>query len=389
MKKRFVATVMALVCAMALAGCGEENQTAVENTTSSGTENDTTVSEDEGDKSLANINPDDYVVSLGNYKGLTLEAKMNVVTDDDIELAINQLLYNNVSLEAVEGRALQTGDIANINYEGKLDGVAFQGGTDDSEEGYDLEIGSGAFIPGFEDSIIGMNIGETRDIDVTFPEQYPAADLAGKAVVFTVKLNGIKERVLPELTDEFVVAQEIEGITTVDQFKEYTRKVLGDRAQSIYDSELENSAMEALISVCEFNDNLPKARYQYYYDNMLGNDEDLALDYGLDFDTFIVTYYGFGTKDDYYAKLDEVVTKAVQVDLAAMAILKAEGQEVDDTVLDKDIADNYATYQCTSVDDFKEKYDVEEYRAYLINTKAMDIVKANATVVEPKEETAE
>lgn len=380
MKKRMLAMVLALVCTVAAVGCGNNTSAAEENNTSSGTEASAVAEED-----LVNINPDDYVISLGDYKNLTLEAKLNVVTDDDIELAISQLLQNLVTLEPVEGRALKEGDIASINYEGKIDGVAFQGGTDNSEEGYDLEIGSGAFIPGFEDAIIGMNVGETRDIDVTFPENYTSAELAGKPAVFTVKLKGIKERVMPELTDELVKEQQLEGITNVEEFRDYTHEVLEAKAQSLYSTDIDNAAMEKMIEICEFKDELPSGRYQYYYDNMLKNDEDLALDYGLDFETFIVLYYGYSSKDDYYAKLEEVVEKAVKVDLAVMAILKAEGQEIDDVALNKDIMTNFESYGCTSVEDFKEKYDVEEYRAYLMNIKALEIVENSATIVEPAE----
>jgi len=175
--------------------------------------------------------PEEVVVILGAYEGMTLTD----VTQKDVDDYLKESLQSFAEYVPVD-RAAQNGDVTNINYVGKLDGVAFAGGTDDSEEGTDLELGSGSFIPGFEEGLIGAVAGEVRDLELTFPEEYHNADMAGKTVIFTVTVNAVYEIVCPELTDEFVAEQ-----LGMDQTAEEVR-------QSVYEELRWNSLTEQVLA---------------------------------------------------------------------------------------------------------------------------------------------
>ncbi len=377
MKKNLLVGMIALAGLLAFAGCG--NNTATE----SADGNTTQTSETGEVRGISELNPDDYIVSMGDYKNLEIEAELAQVTDADVDELINSVIRSSGTNQIVEGRALQSGDIANINYAGKMDGEAFEGGTDDSEAGYDLEIGSGSFIPGFEDALIGMETGETRDIDLVFPDEY-YEELAGKPVVFTVTLNAIKEKVYPELNDEFAAEQGLEGVSTVEELKAYAKTMLEESAQSTYDSTVSNAIMNKLLEIAEFKDEIPQDRVDYYYNNLYGDDEALATDYGLQLEGFVMAYYGYSSLDEYIAEVKAYAEKSVKFDLVVAKILEAENQTYTDEDVNKDIEENYAEFGCTSADEFREMYDVEEYKAYLMTNKAIEIVKEKANIVAPK-----
>ena len=339
------------------------------------------------DSGITSVNPDKYITAMRDYTGLTLEAALREVTDEQVEARIQNNLMNSMESVEVTGRALKSGDIANINYEGKIDGVAFEGGSNMGEEGYDLEIGSGAFIPGFEDGIIGMEAGQTRDITVTFPEQYPAEQLAGKEAVFTVVLNAIKEQVVPELTDEYVAGLGIENVNTVDGLKTYVRQQLEIEAKNDYETQLNNSAMEKMLEICDFTDEVPEDRYKYYYDNVVNMDTQYAAQFGVDLDTFVTAYYGFEDTASYYKHVEDSAMQAVQIDLASGKILKDAGEKITDKMVEEDIAANLETYGVSSVDEFKQNYNFDEYKSYLMNKKALDIIIGSANVVAPESST--
>ena len=336
---------------------------------------------------VASLNPDKYITQIRDYNGLTLEAALREVTDEMVENRIQSNLANSMEDVEVTGRALKSGDIANINYEGKIDGVKFDGGSNMGEPGYDLEIGSGAFIPGFEEGLIGMNAGETRDITVTFPEQYPAEQLAGKDAVFTVVLNSIKEKKIPELTDEYVAGLGIENVNTIDGLKTYMRQQLEIEAQNDYETQLNNSAMQKMIEICDFTDEIPEDRYKYYYDNVINMDTQYAAQFGVDLDTFVTGYYGFENTDAYYKHVEDSAMQAVQIDLASGMILKNAGEKVTNRMVEDDIAANLENYGVSTVEEFKENYNIDEYKSYLINRKALEIIKENAKIVAPAQST--
>ena len=182
------------------------------------------------------VRPD---VTLGDYKGLTVEVTKQEVTDADIDARIEQDRQKVARTVDVEGRALENGDTVNLDYAGSVDGVAFEGGT---AEGQTLTLGSNQFIPGFEEQMVGMNIGEEKDLNVTFPEQYHAAELAGKAAVFHVKVNSATHTELPELNDEF--AADASEYNTFAEYKDSIVKELNEKAAKNNEVAVENALVE-------------------------------------------------------------------------------------------------------------------------------------------------
>ena len=362
MKKRLLTLLVAAVSIISLGACTEQTD-------------------------ITKVNPDKYITSMSEYKGQTLEAAQQEVTDEMVENRIKLALESSLESIEVTGRALKNGDIASINYEGKIDGVAFDGGSNMGQEPYDLEIGSGMFIPGFEEGLIGMESGETRDITVTFPEEYPAADLAGKEAVFTVILNSIKEQRVPELTDEYVAGLGIENVNTVEGLKVYMRGQLETEAKNDYETQLNNEAMTKMLEICQFTDEVPEERYKYYYDNVINMDSQYAAQFGVDLDTFVTGYYGFENTDAYYKHVEDSAMQAVQIDLASGMILKNAGEKVTDKMVEEDIAANLENYGVSTVEEFKENYNIDEYKSYLINRKALEIIKENAKIVAPAQAT--
>lgn len=374
MKKKLLVAALALSCVFVLAGCGEG--------TTSEPGADVTTGEKRGSDE---INTDEFLKSLGEYSNLTIPATLATVTDADVDATIQNLINARVKNENVEGRALKAGDIANINYEGKMNGEAFEGGTDNSEQGYDLEIGSNSFIPGFEDALIGMEIGETRDIDLVFPEQY-YEELAGKPVVFTVTLKGIKEKVYPELTDEFVVEQQIDGVETVAALKTFVKERLESEAKTNYETAINNAIMNQLVNTSQYADELPQDRVQYYYDSIYNRDEKNATDYGLQLEGYVIYTYGYSDLDMYKEKLTDYAKKSVMFDLAVAKILENENQMVTDEDVDKAVNDEYEKYGFASADELKANTDMDEFKMLLMNKRAIDIVREKATIIDAIEE---
>ena len=182
-------------------------------------------------------------VKLGKYKGIELKKVEHKVEDKDIEHELGHMQEHNSRLVSVEDRALENGDIATIDFEGFADGKAFEGGK---AEGHELEIGSGSFIPGFEDQLVGMKIDEDREIKVTFPKEYFSKDLAGKEAMFKVKLHEIKKKELPELDDEF--AKDVSEFDTLEELKSSIKERLETSAKQKEKYETEENAVKA---VCE------------------------------------------------------------------------------------------------------------------------------------------
>ena len=220
MKKKIAKVLVAGLIGLQLIGCSNQNTANTE-------ENKETTETAENTEAASvsiyfnEINADEYV-TLGDYKGLEVVSNVVTITDADVDAYIEYMLsMSGGALEEVTDRdVVENGDVANIDYIGKKDGVAFDGGT---AEGYDLGIGTGTFIPGFEEGLVGVKKGETVDLNLTFPENYSAADLAGAEVVFTVTVNGIYKEVTPEFTDEYVAELGIENISTVEEYRAYMK----------------------------------------------------------------------------------------------------------------------------------------------------------------------
>ncbi len=216
MKKRIIAALVGLCTVAVMTGCGNKE-----------------ISNDK--------------ITIKQYKGLEVEKVDEIkVTDTDVEDSIKSTLQTKSTENEITGRPVKDGDVVTIDYEGKKDGVAFDGGTAQDQQ---LEIGSGSFIPGFEEGIIGHNIGETFDLNLTFPQEYQSEELAGQAVVFTVTLDKISEVIVPELTDE-LVAELSESAKTIDEYKKEVKEDLETSNKQAAKSEQQQHIWDALMEQC-------------------------------------------------------------------------------------------------------------------------------------------
>lgn len=260
-------------------------------------------------------------VELGEYKGLAIEKQDREVTDEEFEEALNDAVSRQAELTVKDGEIAE-GDVANINFDGYVDGEAFEGGQ---AEGYDLEIGSGSFIPGFEEQLIGLKANDSKDVVVTFPEEYHAEELAGKEATFKTEINEVKGKEVPELDDE--LAQELdESVKTVDEYKEKLRKDLEEAKVNQAD------ATEKEEAITKASDNatvdIPEAMINTELDRMMQEFEQRISQQGLNLDL----YYQFSgqSEEELKAQMKEDAEKRVKTNLTLRAIADAENIEISD-----------------------------------------------------------
>ena len=268
-------------------------------------------------------------VKLGKYKGVKIEKVSTEVTDADVDAEIEKERRANSRTIVVEDRPVKDGDITVINFEGFVDGVAFEGGKG---ENYPLTIGSGQFIPGFEEQLIGAKIGEDVEVNVTFPEDYQAEDLAGKAAVFKCKVNEIKETELPEADDEF--ASEVSDFDTIAEWKEDLKKSLNEKKVASAKEEKENKALEAAVENAEMV--IPDAMAEFECEQMI-NDYAMRLSQqGLSIDQYLM-FTGMDM-DGLKAQMKPQAIKTIKSRLVLEAIVNEEKLEANDDETDAEIA---------------------------------------------------
>lgn len=313
-------------------------------------------------------------VTLGEYKGVEVAVEEPGVTEEELDSYIDYVLMNSPVTTPVTDRAVQSGDIANIDYVGKLDGVAFEGGT---AQGYDLAIGSGTFIEGFEDGVIGMEIGETKDVEATFPDPYTNnPDLAGKVAVFTVTVNSISSQEIPELTDEYVESLGSENYTNVEEYRAYLKDLMLEQDKQSYEAEKQSLALEAVEAATEFK-KVPSGMVDRMNETLTKNITSYAQAYGYEIGDYVAACYG-GTAEDYEATLRQQSELMAQRYVMLQAIADKEGIEITDEELDAAIEEEVAAYGYTSVDEYKEAIDVEAFREYLMTQEVMEMLAENA-----------
>ena len=267
-------------------------------------------------------------VELGLYKGVEIEKVETEVTDADVDEEIDKERRANSRTIVVEDRAVKDGDITVIDFEGFVDGVAFEGGKG---ENYPLTIGSGAFIPGFEEQLIGAEIGKEVEVNVTFPEDYSADDLAGKAAMFKCTVNEIKETELPEVDDEF--ASEVSDFDTVAEWKEDLKKTLAEKKEKAAKDEKETKALEAAIENAKMD--IPDAMIEFECENMI-NDYAMRLrQQGLTIDQYMM-FTGMDM-DGLKEQMKPQALKTIQSRLVLEAVVAAEKIEATDAEIDEEI----------------------------------------------------
>ncbi len=304
--------------------------------------------------------------SINDYKGLPV-AKADVkVTAADIKGELKPYIDRASRLVSVERKA-KKGDTAVIDFEGFKDGEPFQGGKG---ENYSLELGSGSFVPGFEDQVIGMKAGDEKDLDITFPENY-APELAGAQVVFKVKCHEVKEKQEPEVDDEF--AKDVSEFDTLDEFKKDLGEKLKARRQEQADREFEEAVITALLEKLECE--VPQAMVDYRGDKMLEDYANRIQGQGIGFEDYL-RMMGM-TLDDMRAQSKTAAERAVRSDLALEAVAAAEGFEVPDAEVDEEIG-KLAEQYSMEVDKVRAIVNADDVRHDLLVRKALELVKSSA-----------
>ncbi|MDW2800321.1 trigger factor [Clostridium boliviensis] len=367
MKKILNVCMCGLIAAAIVTGCSKKP--AVETTAAPESTEATESSAQETVPSVDLSKVDNGTITLGNYMGIEVKRDAVEVTDEEVQQAIDSDLAAQEKDVEVD-RAIQSGDVVNIDFVGKKDGTAFDGGT---AQGYDLTIGSNQFIPGFEEGLVGAKKGDKLSLDVTFPEDYNNKDLAGKPVVFEVTVNTIKEKQTPELNDAFV--QENTKYKNVDEYKEDKKQTLiqnkNDEADqnvkgSIYEAVLANSKVEANQEAIDAN-----------VENVIARYTNQAASYGMDFPSFITAFTGM-KEEDFRNTVKTQAEGIVKQRLVLNAIADKEGITVSDDDRN-DVAQKMGYENVDSMIQAAGQYEVDDY---IISNKVLDFLKENAKITE-------
>ena len=319
---------------------------------------------------LVAVTPVKPEVKIGSYKGMKIQKFEYTVKDEEVEAELQRLRDRNARKVEVTDRAAQNGDIVNIDFVGTVDGVKFDGGE---AEGFDLTLGSGQFIPGFEDQVVGMNIGESKDVNVTFPENYQAENLKGKPAVFAVKLNAIQGKELPEVTDEFI--KEATGSETVEAYKAKTLERLQGQADRKATDATENSILEAIAATTEVE--IPQAMIEREINGLVQKFEYQLMYQGLklqDYLDFLKV-----TMSDFRKNYEEQATKNVKSQLIISKLIEEEKIEATEEEVNAQIEKQAASVE-KSFEDYKKGMDprqIDYIRSDIIITKLFDMLKAN------------
>ena len=313
-------------------------------------------------------------VTLGQYKGLEVEKTEASVTDEQVQAELDRMAQNVASTETVD-RAAQMGDTANIDFEGFDNGMPFEGGKG---ENFDLKLGSGQFVPGFEEQVVGMTAGEEKDIDITFPEDYHK-ELAGKAVVFHVKLNKVTVTMVPEMDDEF--AKDVSEFDTLDALKADVRAKALEQAQKQADSAFENACVEKAAENTTVD--MPKA--------LVENELDVQMErfgYQLQMSGYSMEQYAKmmgGDVNTMRNAFRPAAEKQAKISVTLEAIAKAEGLTATEEEIEEEIKSLAKQYEMEEAK-VKEMVPAEELTGSLVTRKAIKLIVDSAVAVAPKAE---
>ena len=313
------------------------------------------------------VRPD---VKIGSYKGMKIREFAYTVKDADVDADLQRLRERNARKIPVTDRAAEKGDIANIDFVGTVDGVKFDGGE---AEKFDLTLGSGQFIPGFEDQVIGMKIGEKKDVNVKFPDNYQAENLKGKDAVFAVTLNSLQGKELPELTDAFI--KDATGSETVEAYKAKVRERLEKQAEKNSIDATENSILDAITATAEAE--IPQAMIDREVDGLVQKFEYQLMYQGLklqDYLDFIKV-----SMADFRKNYEEQARKDVLNQLVISKLIKDEKIEATEEEVEAKIAEQAASVDKTA-EEYKKTMDPRQYdyiRSDIVVTKLFDFLKAN------------
>ena len=310
---------------------------------------------------------------LGNYKGIEISKVENTVTDEDVEARLQEMVNRNARLVSVEDRTIENGDTAVIDFEGFENGVAFEGGKG---ENHNLVIGSNSFIPGFEDQLVGKKAGEEVEVNVTFPETYHAENLAGKPVVFNVKVNDVKVKEVPALDDEF--AKDTTEFETLAELRADVKAKLEEQAKNAADAEMRNALVEKVSANTEVE--VPEAMVQHQIDNML-----MELNYQLQYQGLnleqLLQMTGRGL-DELREERRADAERLVKSSLVLEAIAEKENVEANDADVDVELEKMAAMYnmEVEKIKSSLKEMDIEDIKGQIKIRKTIDLLVENATI---------
>lgn len=381
MKKRAIMISMLLVMALSVTGCSQKTATKDKDTKTEETAKTDDAKETESDNTedtsedtpttaelMAGIDVE-KCVTLGDYKGVTVEKTIQSVTDEDVQNEIDNALAN---YPVEVDQAAKEGDTVNIDYVGKIDGEEFDGGSD---QGADLKLGSGKFIDGFEDGLIGARKGETRTLNLTFPEDY-TQDLAGKAVEFTVTVNAVKEP-LSEPTDQWV-ADNIEGYDNIADYKAGIRSEQEENNEQTAENQVRYAAWTQVIDNCtinEYPETLVEVGKKLYEQQV----ETYAKYAGMELDAYIESS-GL-TQEEYQSNMEEYGKNVAAQALVCQAICDKEGFAIGDDDYQKALQDMLTEYGCTE-DELIQTYGQDNVEQSIMLNRVSNLILENANVTE-------
>lgn len=311
-------------------------------------------------------------VKLGEYKGLEIKEVSSEVTEDMVETELKKVQEQNARLVDAEDKKIEKGDIANINFKGFLDGEPFEGGEGDN---YDLTIGSGAFIPGFEEQLIGKAKGEDVQVEVTFPEDYQAEEFAGKEAVFEVKINSVRIKELPELDDDFAI--DVSEFDTLDEYKEDIKNKLSEELEKNAETSLKNQLVEKVIENSEMD--IPESMIEEEITQEMGQLDYQLKAQGLGLEGYL-NMIG-QDMDDMREQLRPSVETKIKGNLVLEAIAEKEEIDVSDEEVDEELKNMAKDYKAEDIDAFvkemKAQGDLSHVKLGLINEKVLQLLIEN------------
>lgn len=357
MKKKLIALVTSVLLTGIFTGCGKSE-----------------------DLTLKDMDVDKYV-TLGEYKGLEVTMTPVSVDEEELEYYMSDFYIGGLAYatgveidDGITDRAVEPGDTVFIDYVGKKDDVAFDGGT---AEGYYLNIGSGQFIDGFEDGLVGVMPGETVDLNLTFPSSYGNAELAGADVVFTVTVNYIHpEGYKDELIQAFTSAVGMTNITNTEEMRQYVYDYIYNSLQQEYEYYLSQEVMNAFMDICEFSE-IPQELVEKYENAARTSVESGAALSGMPEDTYAQYYYGC-TLDE----LIESIPQTVKEDIALQAVANRENLNISDEELNETLLGYAQSYGYSTVEEYVGENSLEDYREYFMMNKVLTFLTENAVINE-------
>ncbi|MCM1159324.1 MAG: trigger factor [Clostridium sp.] len=325
-------------------------------------------------------------VTLGEYKGIEYTQNVEEVTDEAVQQQVDSFLESKAENSDVTGRAVKNGDIVNIDYVGTMDGVAFEGGT---AEGQDLEIGSGSFIPGFEDGLIGHDIKEEVSLDIQFPDPYPNdPDKAGKDVNFKVTINSIKVKEVPKLTDDFV--KENTEYDTIDAYKASIREDLEEQNKNSAEQQARNDIFNKAVENCQIS-GYDEEEVKQLVDDEFKSFKETAENYesyGYSYED-VLSMHGYDTEDALKEGITNYVKQYLNQKMVLYCIADAEGITVSSEETDKKVEEYMETYGVETKEEVYDYFGDDYFEVALLSEKVIEFLKENAVLVDSIEEEAD